>query len=107
MQIFYDLNKKENKTIIMVTHDLEYLPYSKTAVSVFDGTVDGVFKGKDKTKILEKVKTKRGHHVDAIKADKQGAVSESPPETLEIMHEPDDSDDTKPIRPDAPPINTA
>lgn len=95
MQIFYDLNKKEKKTIIMVTHDLEYLPYSKTAVSVFDGTVDGVFKGKDKTKILDRVKTKRGHHVEAIKADKKAQGSDSPPETLDIMHEPDEGSHTE------------
>lgn len=47
MQQLLDLNNK-GKTILMVTHDLEYLKYAKTAIKVFDGTIAGIYSGKEK-----------------------------------------------------------
>jgi putative ABC transport system ATP-binding protein len=47
MQQLLDLNNK-GKTILMVTHDLEYLKYAKTAIKVFDGTIEGIYTGKEK-----------------------------------------------------------
>ncbi len=47
MEQLVALNNK-GKTILMVTHDLEYLKYAKTAVKVFDGTIAGVYSGKEK-----------------------------------------------------------
>lgn len=47
MQQLLDLNNK-GKTILMVTHDLEYLKYAKTAIKVFDGTIAGIYTGQEK-----------------------------------------------------------
>ena len=47
MQQLLDLNNK-GKTILMVTHDLEYLKYAKTAIKVFDGTIAGIYSGQEK-----------------------------------------------------------
>ena len=37
MQLLQKLNTDEKKTIVMVTHDLEYLKYAKTAIKMFNG----------------------------------------------------------------------
>lgn len=47
MELFSELNKQEGKTIIMVTHDLEYLPFANRVVKIFDGQVEGVYTGED------------------------------------------------------------
>jgi len=39
MQIFQDLNKKKNRTIIMVTHNLSYLPMANKTIGMQDGEV--------------------------------------------------------------------
>ncbi len=59
MELLTRLSKEENKTVIMVTHDLEYLSYAHTAVQIFDGQVVGVFKGKDKHKIEMKTQQRK------------------------------------------------
>lgn len=41
MQIFQDLHKKENKTIIMVTHEEEIAGYAKRKIYIKDGRVLG------------------------------------------------------------------
>jgi|GEM_PF-463646 len=43
MEMLVSLNK-EGRTIIMVTHDLEYLKYCNTAVKIKDGKVFGVYR---------------------------------------------------------------
>ena len=48
MNLLTDLNKKHNKTIIMVTHDLEYLAYAKTAVKMLDGRIEATYDSQDK-----------------------------------------------------------
>lgn len=47
-----DLNSKENKTIIMVTHDVEYLKFAKSIAKMVDGEIVAEYKGKDRFKIL-------------------------------------------------------
>lgn len=39
MQLLTNLNNKEGKTIVMVTHDLEYLKFAKNTVRMFNGQV--------------------------------------------------------------------
>jgi hypothetical protein len=51
----------------MVTHDLEYLRYAKTAVRIFNGTVLDTYNEKNKDQLLVDVKSKRG------KANTEGA----------------------------------
>lgn len=63
MQLLTDLNKKQGKSVIMVTHDLEYLKYAKTAVRMFNGEVVGVYEEKDKDKLMSEIKSKRGNGI--------------------------------------------
>lgn len=64
MNLMVELNKK-GKTIVMVTHDLEYLKYSKTAVRMLDGKVEGIYRGEEKAVLESNVKLKRVENEDA------------------------------------------
>ena len=46
MNLFKEFNNK-GTTVIMVTHDLEYLPYSTRSVSMLDGQIEGLYKAGD------------------------------------------------------------
>ena len=46
MNLFKEFNDK-GTTVIMVTHDLEYLPYATRSVSMLDGQVEGVYEAGD------------------------------------------------------------
>lgn len=60
MQLLYDLNQQQNKTIIMVTHDLEYLKFASSAIRLLDGKVVEQY-NKDSLKVFIKdTKSKRG-----------------------------------------------
>jgi len=61
MELLTDLNKREGKTILMVTHDLEYLKYAKTGVGMINGTVDRKYEVSDRKEMLEHIKSKRGN----------------------------------------------
>jgi putative ABC transport system ATP-binding protein len=43
MSLLHGFSEKDEKTILMVTHDLEYLKYADRAVKLFDGKVQKVF----------------------------------------------------------------
>jgi putative ABC transport system ATP-binding protein len=60
MQLLSDLNKQQKKTIIMVTHDLEYLNYATKAIQILDGEVVGVHLEPKKEDLLGKMHFKRG-----------------------------------------------
>jgi putative ABC transport system ATP-binding protein len=60
MALLQKLNSTKNKTIIMVTHDLEYLTFAKSAVRIFNGQVVGHYGEADKDALLKTLKTKRG-----------------------------------------------
>lgn len=60
MELLQEMNVKQQKTIIMVTHDLEYLKYAKTAVRIFNGEVLNTYNEKTKNQLLTDVKSKRG-----------------------------------------------
>lgn len=59
MELLVSLNK-EGKTIVMVTHDLEYLSFAHTAIEMLDGKIEGVYHGQEKEKLSQKIQTKRG-----------------------------------------------
>ncbi len=59
MKLLGTLNKEQEKTIIMVTHDLDYLVYAKTALRMFNGEIIGQYGEKDHNKLLREIKSKR------------------------------------------------
>ncbi len=59
MEFLAKLNKEQKRTIIMVTHDLEYIDYAQKAIQILDGKVLNIFEGKDKEKIFETLRAKR------------------------------------------------
>lgn len=61
MKLLYALNK-EGKTVVMVTHDLEYLKYAQRAVRMFDGKLVEHIKDPEHEQILQSA-MKRGVHV--------------------------------------------
>lgn len=60
MQLLSDLNVKQGKTVIMVTHDLEYLRYARKAVRLLDGKVLQIYTEETIHQLVSEVKTKRG-----------------------------------------------
>lgn len=60
MQMLTKLNTELKKTIVMVTHDLEYLSYAKTAIRMLDGKIVGIYTGTEKNKLMSEIKGKRG-----------------------------------------------
>jgi putative ABC transport system ATP-binding protein len=60
MELLSKLNKEMQKTIIMVTHDLEYLKFSNKVVRIFDGNLEGVYTGDALQKLIGSVSFKRG-----------------------------------------------
>lgn len=45
IKVLLKLNKKEHRTIIMVTHDLEYIKFAKSTIHMFDGKIADVKPG--------------------------------------------------------------
>lgn len=43
LQFLKKFNEKKDKTILMVTHDLEYLKYADVAIKMFDGQIQKTF----------------------------------------------------------------
>jgi putative ABC transport system ATP-binding protein len=59
MEIFLNLTQEKKKTVIMVTHDLEYLKYANKIVRMLDGSLVGIYGPEDKQKILDSVMMKK------------------------------------------------
>jgi ABC-type lipoprotein export system ATPase subunit len=59
MQILTKLNTEQNKTVVMVTHDLEYIKYAKNTIRMIDGKIVNEYKNNEKDKLLKEVKMKR------------------------------------------------
>lgn len=70
MYLLNDLNHM-GKTIIMVTHDLEYIRYSKTALNMRDGRIDGIYRDKDKSALEAKLTYKKADLSQLTKSDSQ------------------------------------
>ncbi len=69
MKIFYDLNKISKKTIIMVTHDLEYVRFGSCVIRMLDGEILGIYTDENKDKLLSEIKYKRLGDVAKKNAD--------------------------------------
>ncbi|MBP6994299.1 ABC transporter ATP-binding protein, partial [Candidatus Woesebacteria bacterium] len=61
MQLLQSLNVKDKKTVIMVTHDIEYIKFANCAVQIFDGKVAGYYNENNLPELLQKLHTK---HLD-------------------------------------------
>lgn len=64
LNVLTNLNNM-GRTILMVTHDLEYLKYGKTAVRIKDGMILDITRGEEKAEIEKNVHLKRGPEVNA------------------------------------------
>jgi len=68
LDTFIDL-VKNGKTIIMVTHDLEYLKYATRVIHMIDGKVVEEYSPTGKGSKLDKITGKKGTTADAISVD--------------------------------------
>lgn len=59
MELLSLFNKEKKRTVIMVTHDLEYLKYAKTQIRMFNGTIVKKDFGKNGEGEIKKAKGKR------------------------------------------------
>ena len=50
----------QGKTIIMVTHDLEFTAYAKTVIEMLDGKIVRTYQGKERKMLLTRPRMKRG-----------------------------------------------
>lgn len=55
MKFLADLNKEYQKTIVMVTHDFDYLKYATKIVNLFNGELKGVHQGAKMKGFLEQI----------------------------------------------------
>jgi putative ABC transport system ATP-binding protein len=60
MSLLRYFNDTEKKTIVMVTHDLEYLDFAKTAIRMLDGAVAEVYDEDSRRNLLDRIRGKRG-----------------------------------------------
>lgn len=78
LKLLRSLNEN-GKTLIMVTHDLEYLAYAKTALSMRDGHLLGIYRGEEKANLEKELKYKRGVSIQ------QGAGLEEDPNAEPVV----------------------
>jgi len=60
INLLVKLNKEMGKTIIMVTHDLEYLKFATKLFHIIDGLLVEQFDSREAMKMSETLKTKKG-----------------------------------------------
>lgn len=70
MELMMDLNKKQGKTVLMVTHDLEYLRYANRLFHIIDGLKEEEFDSKGAAKLAGTLRTKKGSRQDVTVHDK-------------------------------------
>jgi len=58
MKLLQGINQQTGKTILMVTHDLEYMKYASSAIKMLDGQVVEIVKNGE----MEKLKTETDKH---------------------------------------------
>jgi ABC-type lipoprotein export system ATPase subunit len=56
MQLLRDLNEKQQKTILMVTHDLDYIRFAKVAIHILDGKVIANYDESNKSQLYSTLK---------------------------------------------------
>ena len=59
MQLLKDINQ-QGKTVIMVTHDLEYIRFAKDAIQIRDGQIIAKYADKEIAQLLKSIDSKRG-----------------------------------------------
>lgn len=59
MEFMVQLNKQHHKTIVMVTHDLQYLKQAKSAVEMLDGRIVQFYANVKKSKAYETITKKQ------------------------------------------------
>ncbi|MGI5841213.1 MAG: ABC transporter ATP-binding protein [Patescibacteria group bacterium] len=67
MQLLMKLTQETQKTILMVTHELDYLKYADRAIHLFDGQVSNVFNPKTNPSELNNIFKKRSPNAAQIK----------------------------------------
>lgn len=75
MELFKKFNQNK-KTIIMVTHDLEYLKYASKVVNIADGKLVEIYQGGDSA-INHFMISKRGIKPDTISENNQAKIDEN------------------------------
>ena len=60
MKLLAQMNKDQNKTIIMVTHDLVYMKYAQRIVQMFDGNVVKIHEDTSREDLMSTLQYKRG-----------------------------------------------
>lgn len=65
MELLKALNGKADKTVIMVTHDLEYLGFAKTAIRMFDGKIVGSYDEHTRDELMSGIRMKSGKMTEA------------------------------------------
>ncbi len=60
MNLLKKLNEENGKTIIMVTHDLEYMKYANRVIHIIDGKIVEEFDATSKRKLSKYMVSKRG-----------------------------------------------
>jgi len=73
MELLLKLNKEQGKTILMVTHDLEYMKYANRVVHVMDGVIVEEFDGDVENKAKQFMVSKRGNAVAEGKTEESDA----------------------------------
>ena len=86
MSLFQEFNQKGH-TVIMVTHDLEYLSFATRAINVSDGKIIGEYKADDK-KLKDLSVSKRGHghqlqHMNKVAGTDEAATGTAEAEKIE------------------------
>lgn len=61
MQLLHTLNIKDKKTVIMVTHDIEYIKFANCAINIFDGKIAGYYDRDHLQQLSDQLHTK---HLD-------------------------------------------
>ncbi|MDY0097504.1 MAG: ABC transporter ATP-binding protein [Candidatus Dojkabacteria bacterium] len=59
IKILQGFSKQENKTVVMVTHDLEYLKYADTCIKMLNGEIQKIFSPKTDKEELNEINMKR------------------------------------------------
>ncbi len=59
MLLLSNLNKN-GRTIVMVTHDLEYIQYARTAIQMLDGKIEATFNQSNIHQLSQRLASKRG-----------------------------------------------
>ena len=87
MELLARLNQTQKKTVIMVTHDLEYLKFANRAVQMLDGQVVRIFEEKDKSELMSGLQFKRaGDQHITQNLDKPIATSVKEPVAEKVDH---------------------